>query len=310
MPRISKGRKRGFLAALATACGVIAVTTTLYLVSDSTASSPGEEPLPPPRTVTGEERTVLHIAEQVLLRDCMRRNGFTYQIPTEPPPTTGRFPYVIDDVNWAEEHGYGSDIKSDIARMRKEDPNQRYFHGLPPERKAVALKAANGEAPHEITVENPDGLVLTRNDEGCQSEAERKLYGDLETWFEAKTTVDALESVRHERVITDPRFTEAVRPWAECMRAAGYPYESPARLREELKPIDAALPRDEEIRLATAEARCARSSGLAATARDLAREHRRELRHEHRSAITSKTRIQLAALPKARSIVAAIGIDL
>jgi hypothetical protein len=146
-------------------------------------------------------------------------------------------------------------------------------------------------------------MVLQRSSQGCQSEAERILYGDLPTWFQAKVTLDSLEQIRSQRVLADPQFTQAVKPWADCMRAAGHPYNSPTELREKAL-RDQKLPREREIALAVTEARCATDSGLAAKAKALDQEQAERLNRQYRTELDTAHRLQLAALPRARSVTA------
>jgi hypothetical protein len=258
------------------------------------------------RALTAREEGRLHRAEQLLLRDCMRAQGFQYRpVPRDPVPEARDFPYVLDDVAWAREHGYGTDVRRKAAEMREKDVNQRYFRSLPPARRAQALRAANGPDPNGITARTPDGMVLRRSTEGCRSQAERTLYGDLAAWFQAEVTLESLTQMRRTRVLADPAFARAVGPWARCMRAAGHPYASPAHLRQEALPGpgEPALPRGREIRLAVAEARCAAATGLARTAHELDRTHAVRLRHQYRSELRVAQRLRLGALPRADEVV-------
>jgi hypothetical protein len=254
-----------------------------------------------PSTVTEADLDILDRAEQVLLRECMGAAGFSYTVSRRVPvPEARDFPYVLDDVVWAGRHGYGSDLRAAAERLRAEEPNRRYFQSLPAERKPAALKAANGERPIGLSVRTPDGMLLSRSDEGCRSAVQRDLYGDLPAWFEAYSVVSALGAIRINRVLKDPRFTEAVVPWSRCMRDAGHDYVSPQAVRAALASL--ALSADQESKLAVTEAVCASSSGLAATAGALDREHGDALNRAHQSEVDTLARLRLAALPRAQSI--------
>lgn len=281
----------------------LTASAVLYASSDSDGSDRAR----PVRELTRQEKSLLHQAEERLLRDCMHERGFRYRMSAENPlPEARNFPYVIDDVAWAGEHGYGSDIQRKLTEVRTSDPNQRYFKHLSPQRKAAALKAANGASPRGLTARTPDGMVLTRSDEGCRADTERTLYGDdLKAWFQARSTTEALPEMARQRVLKDPRFTRAVRPWAHCMRNAGHSYASPAELRTRV----GSLPREQEVRLAIAEAKCARSSGFAETAKALDRKYNREFRQQHRTEVDNARRLQLAAIPRARSVTEEQGTE-
>jgi hypothetical protein len=305
------GKRTGILVAAALS-GVVAAGAV-------TASRAQREPAPAGqgapagvgsavREPTAREKSRLHRAEELLLRDCMRHKGFVYRpVSDTPVPDARDFPYVIDDVSWARAHGYGTDIERKAARIRQTGVNQRYFRSLPAARRAQALRAANGVSPQGISARTPDGMVLQRSADGCRSQAERSLYGDLRTWFQATVTMESVEQMRRPRVLADPRFARAVRPWAACMAGAGLVYASPAELRAKALPAGRAtpLPRQREIRLAVAEARCAISSGLAAKARYLDRGHTARLERQYRSELDTAHRLQLAALLRAGQVIRA-----
>ncbi|MFD0311249.1 hypothetical protein [Streptomyces sp. NPDC127119] len=273
------------------------VSTSTANISRGLAKQPVREPTP-------QEKSLLFTAGQLLLRDCMGKRGFEYVPIKENPVSEAReFRYVLTDLTWAQKHGYGSDIQRELTKIRKTDPNQLYFRSLPAKRRAVALTAVNGSNPLNVTAKAPDGVVLRRSAEGCQSEVYRTLYGNLEEWFQATVTDDALAELRYGRVTADPRFSKAIKPWATCMRAAGHPYASPTHLRTALRPSQRPLPRKEEIGLAVDEVRCAVNSGFAQTTRALDRHYAQKLRQEYHSAVDTRRRLQLAALERARSIV-------
>ncbi|MGW5877325.1 hypothetical protein ACWFMI_12350 [Nocardiopsis terrae] len=296
-----RGRRRGARAGGARTPLVVLALTSLL----ATSCAPGHEDRGThARDVTPEEENLLETAGQLLLRECMESRGFEYQVVSGGTfADFDKFRYVIDDPEWASEHGYGTDLRREAAELRENDPNERYFESLPPERRAQALVAANGPSPVGLTATTPDGMELGRSDQGCQSQADRELYGDLASWFQARTTVEALPALRHQGVVNDPRYLEAVRPWADCMRAAGHDYATPADIRAALPPPQDPLPRQEEIGLALAEARCATDSGLARTVAELDEQHGQELRERHRSALETQRRLQLDALPRARTVV-------
>ncbi|ASU84045.1 hypothetical protein CDO52_15725 [Nocardiopsis gilva YIM 90087] len=257
-----------------------------------------------PRNPTPQEEEALAKAEQLLLKECMEDKGFEYWIAIEEPqPETKDHRYVIDDPDWAEKHGYGSELQRERAELREKDPNRVYFESLPEERRADALRAANGPQPVGLRATTPDGMSLDRSDQGCTSQAQRELYGDLPAWFQARVTVDSLPEIRYQRVIGDPRYKEAAKPWAACMSAAGHEYATPLELRDALPPPEAPMPKEDEVDLATAEARCAVESGFADVVADLDSHYAGELRREYASALAEKRRLQLDALPRAYSVI-------
>ncbi|MFJ5731746.1 hypothetical protein [Streptomyces paradoxus] len=175
----------------------------------------------------------MHDTEQDLLRQCMRQEGFRlWKVPLEPVPEQREFPYVVDDVKWAREHGYGSDIRQRAERLRAEDPNRRYFEGLSSERRAAAKAALHGrDRSGGPSVTLPGGGVVRRSGDGCTAQAQTRLYGDFARWFRAKTFTDNLTGLRMARVTAEPAFRKAVKNWSSCMRGTGHAYDDPGQAR-------------------------------------------------------------------------------
>ncbi|MFF3981119.1 hypothetical protein [Streptomyces sp. NPDC001828] len=260
----------------------------------------------PLREATGAEQDLLHSAEQLLLRDCMKDMGFAYvPVPRQPLRDARQFPYVVDDAPWAGRHGYGSDLDRASEELRTDDANERYFQSLPKERRGPAVIAANGPRPVGLTARTPDGMVITHSAQGCQSQAQRTLYRDLPAWFQARVTMDSLPALRGAKVTADSEFRSGTQRWSACMRAAGYAFKDPAAARASLPPSDHPLPHEREVAMAVAEAGCAQTSGLAATAARLDQKYDAELRKQYWGQVSTWLRLRLSALPRARSVAAA-----
>ncbi|RQX18487.1 hypothetical protein DDE19_07560 [Micromonospora ureilytica] len=272
-------------------------STSAGTLSTSTPSAdPG-----PSGPVTAEDRRILVRAESLLTRDCMTRAGFRMWLGTSPPADELRsFPYVVDDIGWARKHGFGSDLVEAVDGRRRANPNQRYVSGLSPERREAYLAALNGARPEGLEARLPSGGVMRRSAEGCTSEAQRRLYDDLAEWYRSSKVVVDLTYLRQRRVLADPAWTTALRPWARCLRQHGYTADTPDRLRESVGPRG----RTDEIAAAVAEARCAQD-GLAATTRALDARHGDELTAAHQQDVATRNRLEHGALPRARAVVAA-----
>ncbi|MEW9552581.1 hypothetical protein [Nonomuraea sp. NPDC050783] len=259
-----------------------------------------------PRGRTGvPESAVLDLAEQLLVRDCMKAHGFQVWLIRRdelPVDSLRAFPYAVTDLNWAKRHGYGGDQRAEAAKLAAADPNKRYFDSLSPSDKARARAALNGAAPVGLEAELPLGGTMRRSDQGCVSQAERRLYGDLRGWYRAKKVVEQLTPLRVGRVMKDPRFGRSVARWSACMRAHGHPYADPAEARQAALPPNGATDRAKEIAVATAEAACAAESGLTATIHRLDRQYEREISARYRPFLDAKRALELAALPRAREI--------
>jgi hypothetical protein len=255
--------------------------------------------------VTEAEASVLYKAQQVLVRNCLKQQGFSWSIPPEKPiPEAREFPYVIDDATWARAHGYGSDIEQKADEVRRSDPNQRYAESLSADRRQAAVEALTGKTAEGLSVALPSGGVIQRSDKGCQSEAERDLYGDLQSWYESQRITETLTTMRQQRVLGDARFTAGTKRWSECMKKAGHPYATPAEAHaEQVGAPKSRQSQQRETSIALTEVTCAQSSGLAATAKQLDREYEQALRTQYKATVARKLRMELAAVPKARAIV-------
>jgi hypothetical protein len=281
----------GLLATTATGCA-------------GTTTTPGASASSTPRAA-GSTAETLRLAEQLLIKKCMEKEGHKYWI--EPPSSDDvsiRFPYVVDDPAWAGAHGYGTDLRRERERQVRSDPNQRYFHSAPAKARAVLVSDLNGARPQGLSARLPNGVRVTHSDQGCQATAERQLYGDLQAWFRATRVTDSLAGTRVGLVTDDKRYKAAVKPWARCMRERTYTYADPARARAAATLPQTPWPHAKEVRLASAEAACAVSSGLSSVAESLDSEYRNRLRRSHPRETADLARLKREALPRARAIVA------
>lgn len=258
-----------------------------------------------PHALSEGEKDLLHEAEEMLTRSCMAGKGFKiWVVPRRPVPYDREFPYVIDDVEWASKHGYGSDILAQRAKVRVSDPNRQYFAGLTSSERQRALDALHGEkSAKRISVKSPTGVAFSRVDGGCTADAQKELYGDLETWFRALIVTDALETLRSSMTGGDAEFAKSVKDWSACMRARGLHYKTPQEARAAFLNPDRRISQEREIRAAVTEARCAASSGLSRTIRRLDEQHDKRLRHQYQDEVRTRLRMENEALPRARAAV-------
>jgi hypothetical protein len=278
--------------------GVLGPVVALAVVSGCAAGPDSRADTPAaPRT----DDAAVRLAERILLTGCMREAGFDYRV-TDPGPEPPDLGYVLTDAGRAREHGYGGDIRRRLEQAQRDDPNRRYLHGLRPARRADALAAMNGRTPSGLRVTTPDGVTFSRNPHSCESQAQQRLYGDLAAWFLAQTTVDMMDTLRTNAVLSDGAYHTAVASWSACMARSGYRYPDPQRLHAALQP---SLPRAGEVAMAVAEARCAASSGLAGVTKRLDRRADAQLRAKYSTAAATYDRLRRAAVPRAWSIVRA-----
>ncbi|WP_405064365.1 hypothetical protein OG474_22670 [Kribbella sp. NBC_01505] len=283
--RSASGRRR--LAGVAVSLVVVVSAVVVRAQPGGAGPSQSVEP------VSAEQVAVLERAEDVLIQRCMERAGFRYSIvPRVVDPVPFHFSYVVDDIRWADKHGYGTALRRQI--MEKEDPNQRYFGSLPTDEQQAAATALNGTEPTGLMATLPGGQVVQHSDTGCQSEAQRELYGDLPAWYASTKLVENLIGHRYGLVVGNARFQAAIPAWSLCMRDRGYRFVSPEEAHaSELSSIA-------EVRRAGAEARCAVETGLGALARELDTTYDAGLREQHRGVLSARADLQRRALPKAR----------
>ncbi|WP_371495691.1 hypothetical protein OG871_08845 [Kitasatospora sp. NBC_00374] len=266
-------------------------------------SGPAREPI---REITAGEQALLARTEALLVSRCMQQHGFRYDAPPAAEPAVREFRYVVDDVAWAREHGYGTRDRRRLAEAADASPVQQYFKSLPPERQQAARAALHGERPTGLSVTLPGGARLTSSDSSCTAEAQRLLYRDLPRWFEARTVVANLAPLYGSQVEQDSRFTAAAAQWAACMADAGHPYPTPGAIQNALPELTAGLAPSQadalEVELATAEAECATRTGLAATARELDGFYGNQVRERYRAELDSRLRLQLEALSRVDSL--------
>jgi hypothetical protein len=259
-----------------------------------------------PRELTTAEWAQLRTAEQVLIQRCMRTRGFEYALA----PAVRIQPdvdSVLTDVGRARRYGYGSDLNRRFEAAMRANPNNAIMRKLSVQRRTAALEALNG-APQRgigvgvLTAELPTGGKVHRSGTSCTSSAERELYRDLPAWYRATKITENLGGLRYGLVQNDSRFSQAVVPWARCMRAAGEPYATPEAARAAV-PTTGANARTTEIRIAVAEATCARSTQLGTVARNLATSADRMLEQRYRADVSARRRLARSALPRAQELV-------
>jgi hypothetical protein len=250
-----------------------------------------------------DEDALLYKAEQRLIKHCMTAAGFRYdERPVAPPRTEQRFPYVIDDIKWAQLHGY--DDPNPVPS--EPNPNSVYAKSLPSDRARVYERALIG-AGKQISFEVGDGSRISTSDKGCLAASRRKLYGDLPRWFEARRTVDSIVYLVYSRVHHDERFSAAMEQWATCVRGRGYPADDPGQLtgvvQRRGKGQTGKAIRAAEIAGAVTEATCATATPLARVVRDLHAEYLTKTTAEHRREFQELNQLERAALPRAGTVL-------
>ncbi|MBM7437313.1 hypothetical protein [Streptomyces sp. HB132] len=259
------------------------------------------------RDLTVPEEMEIEYAEYALVKKCMENKGFTYWVgPVAGVDARRAGRYVNDDVAWAKKYGYGRPFDEAAEKDRREHPNVRYPNALPRKDRIRYNTALNGDYDDVLRVGLPTGGTIETPREGCWAEARTGLYGDQQTWFEAKKTVTGLSPLYVPDILADERLKKAVTAWSACMKKAGLDFSSPEDLREKriarTGKMTSTEARTYEVDLAVSEATCAVKSSLGRTARALEREYLSVLLKRYDKENTAYQRMRLTALTRARDI--------
>lgn len=262
-----------------------------------------------PAPLTDAEQLRISDAQQRLIATCMRRQGFEFweaeRLSLAESRTLG---YVLDDVGWAREYGYGSRLRAEDAAARAANPNLAYRKTLSEQRRQAYDKALDGglDVP-VISVRIPGGGTVSKQMGGCVAGSEKRLYGDPREWFRAEKISGHLRSLYVPKVLADQRFSAALDAWSRCMKKAGYDFKDPGASRQ------AAIARSEltaepkvfeaERKLAVADATCALATDLRSIGEQRERHYVARLHDRYGNALDTYFRLQHQALDRARKIV-------
>ncbi|MEV0223250.1 hypothetical protein [Streptomyces sp. NPDC050704] len=259
------------------------------------------------RDLTVAEEVEVDRAVEELVEKCMERQGHRYW----PGPVAGvaerkAGAYVVDDVEWARRYGYGRPFRIAAEETRRSHPNVTYHNALPEQERIRYSLALDGDFDDDISLELPSGGTVRTPREGCYVEARERLYGDYPTWFRAKKTVTGLTPLYVPRILRDERLVTAVKAWSRCMNESGNPFRSPDEIRQKrdslIKGMNASQAQSAEVKLAVAEAECARSTSLGETARSLEGEYREKALRDYPEEFATYRQMRMTALSRARNL--------
>ncbi|MDJ1135050.1 hypothetical protein [Streptomyces iconiensis] len=259
------------------------MTVSLALLTVAGCSeAPGHrapQPLPVPLngaalTTPAEER-VLHKAEERAVATCMRGEGFPYrEVPAVPTPSVN--PYGLVTREDARQDGYG--LTTAALAAPGADPNTRLTSGWSAGRRAGWERALVGTARHERIITARGAPSLRVNTDGCVYRSQVTVYGPR--WEKDRLTLEGMNAKAIETVTKSPRYVEARRAWARCMRTRSEPYPSPDAARGAVQELLAKTEGDtgalrrtarRELQLAGHDAACQEKSELANAVRAVQR---------------------------------------
>jgi len=237
-----------------------------------------------PAELSSEDKRALLLAEQHLVSECMRKEGFPYRVI--PPPTEDsedRPAFGTEDVAKARREGYGIDpAEADHTHEPHlanqdgppQDPNAVYVQSLTSgEREGFDAALWGGARSPQGSVTLPNGMQIGFPLTGCYSVARRRIYGeDLNRFMTVSTFVENLEGEITRRVRGDDRLIDRLKAWRTCMTERGYRFRDPGEAIEA-----ATVEPNHERQIAVADATCARENDLVDVGRRLLKQYRREV---------------------------------
>ncbi|MEV0116730.1 hypothetical protein AB0H77_26375 [Streptomyces sp. NPDC050844] len=261
--------------------------------------------------LTATQEAKLDRAEELLIQRCMKRQNLTYwpdRLRT--PDERKNVRLVLDDTRWARTYGYGGELHRRTQQERKKDPNSAYQRGLSEHGQQRWDRAFFGdEDSRSVSAPVPTGGRVSTSLDGCLAQGQDILYGGLPRWFRVSKVAENLTGLYADDLKRDRRFRDAVHKWSRCMRGEGHDYATPEKIRDRLPELNERLSPDRahaaEVRLAVAEAQCARSSELGRTARELERKYRdKAIGTRYRADVDTYLRLQHRALTTADTVLA------
>ncbi|MPZ85275.1 MAG: hypothetical protein GEV28_34770 [Actinophytocola sp.] len=162
-----------------------------------------------------EQKVTLARADDIQVRDCMRRYGFDFDLPDRAvePELENRVIGLIDKDS-AASFGYKpAGFAEHSSRVREAKSEQTKWS---PEMMGVL----NGEGPSKVNgVEVPEG--------GCDAEARQHLARNTDGKPGDENFVIRLEKMSGEATEADSRLKKAFAKWSDCMAEAGFNYRDP-----------------------------------------------------------------------------------
>ncbi|MGP3924691.1 hypothetical protein [Streptomyces sp. 8N616] len=312
-------------ASLLATCAMACMATLVGCSSGASGGGASEGAAPIPTEAQAQD-DLLKKAELALVQRCLAKRGLALDegLAASGQESSGggsggggggaagnavgqdRFPYGINDPSWAARNGFGMRARQASAPPAsaesdsRTEPSSRTDRSESRERDRSRTSAATfGSGERELSVRLPSGYTVQANSDGCLATAQRQLYGNQERWFRAQVVVNNEGSETDRRVRRDSAYRSALDRWAVCM-APEQKAKDPAELRQIWERRASRMTDTEserlERRLAVAEARCVRSTGLARTGQRLDHEYAAEVRTENASERSDYQRMRERAL--------------
>lgn len=217
----------------------------------------------------------LGVAEAHEIQWCLRSKGFNAPLPNPVVGSVANLPLPAEEQQ-AARHGYGDAITRGTDPT--EDPLDRYAQALSPVQRDRFDRVIDDLTAPRVRFTTPGGWAVGAAIFGCAAEARTAVYGSVENWLIAYYLPQDLNDDA-ANVYTHPSVNAAAVTYHQCMTERGYPFHYPqhafhhAQQTSVETTVDLTTqPSPQEIRIATADARCQKTSGLLSTIH-LALEH-------------------------------------
>lgn len=249
--------------------GTAIVLAALLTVAALTAcAQPADDPPTPSAAVLTALRTIarqpieLGVAEAHVIQRCLKSKGFDAPFPSPVVGSIANLPLPVDEQQ-AARRGYGDAITRGIDPT--DDPLDRYARTLAPDRRARFEHAIDDRTATRVQFTTPGGWAVEAATIGCAAAARTAVYGSVENWLIAYYLPQDLND-HAANVYTHPSVAAATVNYHHCMTERGLPFRHPQDAVQqaslEAATNETAQPSPREIRIATADARCQKASGL------------------------------------------------
>jgi hypothetical protein len=223
MPRghtLDGPRTRGLVAVIA-ALGLTVSASCSRASSEAKSDEPVGAIVEDVLGFTTEGMLARQARAEVLVRDCMKAQGFEY-VPIDPAAQRAELLGAagVTEEDFERQFGYGITTLYEQRRAQKKKlgPNEAIRARLNEAERAAYDRALYGDHPDATFDKVLDTGDFTQLG-GCTREAADKVFGGAETVQTLQKKLDELD----EAILADARMVEAVKQWSNCMREAGYP---------------------------------------------------------------------------------------
>ncbi|MBN6057660.1 hypothetical protein JYK22_37405, partial [Nonomuraea sp. RK-328] len=184
---------------------------------------------------------VLEGAEELLVRDCMRRRGMAWEVLPRS---------AAEDVEPLNRRRYGV-VEPEMARL--------FGYHTPPDRPTVARRAAARDSrARSLSAEERQAAYGEKD--GCLEQARTHL--EKGTPKVDGALFNRVISETFQRSQRDPRVVQVFQAWSACMREQGWQYADPLAAITDRRWMRNGPASQEEIRAAQADVRCKVRTGL------------------------------------------------